>query len=80
MNPAKPPHGPVDPAAARERTAAAEGPGARADWIGDGLRQLYRRVTEEPLPEAFAKLLAQLDEEDSSAAGVPAVPDDAGSN
>lgn len=42
---------------------------ADTDWIGDGLRQLYRRVAEEPLPDAFAKLLEQLDEAAPDAAG-----------
>ena len=30
------------------------------DW-SSGLRQLYNSVVEEPLPDAFAKLLEQLD-------------------
>lgn len=34
--------------------------GARPDWAS-GLRQLYDSVVEEPLPDAFKDLLAELD-------------------
>ncbi|MEP3050652.1 MAG: NepR family anti-sigma factor [Erythrobacter sp.] len=33
------------------------------DWA-DGLKQLYDAVVEEPLPDSFKDLLAQLDEQD----------------
>lgn len=35
-------------------------PGAKPEWA-NGLRQLYDSVVEEPLPDSFKDLLAQLD-------------------
>lgn len=47
-----------------------QGPGSRNKrapgspaWT-DGLKQLYDEVVDEPLPDAFKDLLAQLDDED----------------
>jgi hypothetical protein len=36
-------------------------PTTSTDWIGNGLRQLYQQVAEEPLPDAFRSLLEKLD-------------------
>lgn len=36
--------------------------GERGKWA-DGLRRLYDSVVEEPLPDSFAKLLDQLDDD-----------------
>ena len=43
-------------------------PGKKAspDWA-DGLRQLYDSVVDEPIPDSFKDLLAQLDESDDEA-------------
>ncbi|TRD11779.1 hypothetical protein FGU71_07815 [Erythrobacter insulae] len=38
--------------------------GETPDWAG-GLRQLYDSVVDEPLPDSFMDLLAQLDESDT---------------
>lgn len=52
-----------------KRRAAAQAAGPKPEWA-DGLRQLYNAVVEEPLPDCFRDLLAQLDQ-----AG-PALPDE----
>lgn len=50
-------------AAENEKSAAPLGnPSTSTDWIGDGLRQLYQRVVDEPMPTGFAELLGRLDE------------------
>lgn len=38
----------------------------KPDW-SDGLRQLYDSVVDEPLPDSFKDLLAQLDDDDPEA-------------
>ena len=40
----------------------------KPDWA-TGLKQLYDEVVEEPLPDAFKDLLAQLDADDSASRG-----------
>lgn len=39
----------------------------KPDWA-DGLRQLYDSVVDEPIPDSFMDLLAQLDDESGDAA------------
>ncbi|MBD2840790.1 NepR family anti-sigma factor [Erythrobacter rubeus] len=45
------------------RSGKTAGGGASPEWA-DGLRHLYDSVVEEPLPDSFKDLLAQLDETD----------------
>jgi hypothetical protein len=40
------------------------------DWA-NGLRQLYDSVVDEPLPDSFAALLAQLDDDDDAGSPAP---------
>lgn len=40
----------------------------KPEWA-DGLKQLYDSVVDEPLPDSFKDLLAQLDESDDDQAG-----------
>ena len=47
-------------AAARESESSKDAPA----WT-DGLKQLYDSVVDEPLPDAFKDLLAQLDDSDA---------------
>ncbi|WP_370190822.1 NepR family anti-sigma factor [Qipengyuania sp.] len=44
-------------------TSAAQDKASEPDWA-NGLRQLYDEVVEEPLPDSFRNLLAQLDSKD----------------
>lgn len=62
MKPPKTRPCPTDPSALRRLASIPGAPAPSTDWIGDGLRQLYRQVVDEPLPEALASLLERLDE------------------
>lgn len=44
----------------------------REDWLSEQLRQLYRGTLDEPIPDRFLRLLAELDEEAAATAGGPA--------
>lgn len=46
----------------QQASQPAHPPGAKPEWA-NGLRQLYDSVVEEPLPDSFKDLLAQLDDE-----------------
>lgn len=77
MKPTKPAASPSAPRTSHETASALSEPTTSTDWIGEGLRQLYQRVAEEPLPDAFATLLDRLDETAPPAsAGDRAEPDD----
>ncbi|WP_370031209.1 NepR family anti-sigma factor [Qipengyuania mesophila] len=43
--------------------SATQGKGGEPEWA-NGLRQLYDSVVDEPLPDTFRSLLAQLDSKD----------------
>lgn len=62
MKPTTTKPGLADPSALQPVTPAFGDPTTSTDWIGDGLRQLYRQVIDEPLPDALASLLERLDE------------------
>lgn len=49
----------TEPSANPDETAA--GPNSGPEWAA-GLRQLYKAVVDEPLPDCFRDLLAQLDQ------------------
>lgn len=53
-----------DPA---KRAVEGKPAGEKPGWA-NGLRQLYDAVVDEPLPDSFKDLLAQLDEDDGSEA------------
>lgn len=54
-----------DCAAAKNADSATDTPKQAPPWA-DGLKQLYDSVVDEPLPDSFMDLLAQLDDADSS--------------
>ncbi|MEP3421434.1 MAG: NepR family anti-sigma factor [Erythrobacter sp.] len=51
---------------ASKKNAGTDGPlaGGKTPAWADGLKQLYDDVVDEPLPDAFKDLLAQLDDSD----------------
>jgi hypothetical protein len=59
----KPDQRPERGSAARDKATSRE-----PAWA-DGLRQLYDSVVDEPLPDAFKDLLAQLDDGDTASPG-----------
>lgn len=47
------------------KTAAKSSEGRR-DWLARGLRQLYDKALQDPIPQSFQDLLDKLDERDRS--------------
>lgn len=46
--------------------SAARSSGVRRDWLARGLRQLYDKALQDPIPQSFQDLLDKLDEKDQS--------------
>lgn len=61
----------TEPPALQQLAPPLREPTTSTDWIGDGLRQLYRQVVDEPLPDSLASLLERLDESQVSPPASP---------